>query len=356
MSSLFSWWSVAKKFESLSEVWLLCKALHIEVLHVHNTDWSTTTLNYWMMVERYPNSRKNLAVQFPTVRSPLYLTENLSCGQLPPVLWRWHAGLLSKKTTKTNFNTGVDPNKERHANFKVYCSVWQAHLTIVGPLVAGPTSSWRPGRRRKGHPAGNRPAGIMAGRLSIAVMYLLYLAAWWWSIRSACRRRMWSTRCLCSCRELSLIKSSEPFYATLSTGWWRISQSSVKTKTLAAAAVYISDDAWSGVCPSELYTRESNIICNGYTAYIISVWLAGWSYVKFLWTWENGLGWRWWSCRVNHKGMHEIMCIIQTYRVNVADGVDVDKWAPRYWSCDIFYWKLQGEGWVTAVMELLGKS
>ena len=44
----------------------------------------------------------------------------------------------------------------------------------------------------------------------------------------------------------------------------------------------------------------------------------------------DGLGWRWWSCRVNHEGMHEIMCIIQTYRVNVADGVDVDKWAPRY--------------------------
>ena len=32
----------------------------------------------------------------PTVKSPLYLTDNLSCGQLSPVLWRWPVGLLSQ--------------------------------------------------------------------------------------------------------------------------------------------------------------------------------------------------------------------------------------------------------------------
>ena len=32
------------------------------------------------------NSRKRLAVRIPAVKSPLYLTENLSSGQLPPML------------------------------------------------------------------------------------------------------------------------------------------------------------------------------------------------------------------------------------------------------------------------------
>ena len=36
-----------------------------------------------------------MAVRFPAVKSPLYLTENLSGGELPHVLWRWHVGLLS---------------------------------------------------------------------------------------------------------------------------------------------------------------------------------------------------------------------------------------------------------------------
>ena len=34
------------------------------------------------------------------VKSPLYLTKNLSSGQLNPVLWRWHVGLLSQKEKK----------------------------------------------------------------------------------------------------------------------------------------------------------------------------------------------------------------------------------------------------------------
>jgi hypothetical protein len=38
------------------------------------------------------------------VKSPLYLTENLLGGQLPPVLWRWHVGLLSQKLKKLKKN------------------------------------------------------------------------------------------------------------------------------------------------------------------------------------------------------------------------------------------------------------
>jgi hypothetical protein len=34
------------------------------------------------------------------MKSPLYLTENLLGGQLPPVLWLWDVDLLSKKTLK----------------------------------------------------------------------------------------------------------------------------------------------------------------------------------------------------------------------------------------------------------------
>jgi hypothetical protein len=40
------------------------------------------------------------------MKSPLYLTENLSGGELPLVLWHWHVGLLSppqkKKKKKEN--------------------------------------------------------------------------------------------------------------------------------------------------------------------------------------------------------------------------------------------------------------
>ena len=31
------------------------------------------------------------------MKSPLYLTEKLPGGQLPPELWRWPVGLLSQK-------------------------------------------------------------------------------------------------------------------------------------------------------------------------------------------------------------------------------------------------------------------
>ena len=34
------------------------------------------------------------------VFTPLYLTENLPGGKLPPALWRWPIGLLSQKKEK----------------------------------------------------------------------------------------------------------------------------------------------------------------------------------------------------------------------------------------------------------------
>jgi hypothetical protein len=42
------------------------------------TNWSEKTLNYWMIVERYPKRMEWLVVQFPAVKSPLYLTKKTS--------------------------------------------------------------------------------------------------------------------------------------------------------------------------------------------------------------------------------------------------------------------------------------
>jgi hypothetical protein len=44
-------------------------------------------------------SRRRVAVRFPVVKSHVYLMGNLSGGQLPHVLWRWHVDLLSPKKT-----------------------------------------------------------------------------------------------------------------------------------------------------------------------------------------------------------------------------------------------------------------
>ena len=58
--------------------------------------WSKTTLNYWVMVKRHLNLKEEVG-GFPAVKSPLDLTDYLSGGQLPLVLWCWHVGLLSPK-------------------------------------------------------------------------------------------------------------------------------------------------------------------------------------------------------------------------------------------------------------------
>jgi hypothetical protein len=55
------------------------------------------TLNYEMMVERYPNLKQEVGGSNPAMKSPLYRMENFPDDQLPLVLWRWHVGLLSQK-------------------------------------------------------------------------------------------------------------------------------------------------------------------------------------------------------------------------------------------------------------------
>jgi hypothetical protein len=55
-----------------------------------------------MMVEKiFKSQGRGWGVNFPAVKSSLYLTEYLPGGQLSLVLWRWHVGLLSQQKTKT---------------------------------------------------------------------------------------------------------------------------------------------------------------------------------------------------------------------------------------------------------------
>ena len=43
------------------------------------------------------------SVQFPVVKSPLYLIEYLPSGQPLLVLWRWPIGLMSEKEKKKEY-------------------------------------------------------------------------------------------------------------------------------------------------------------------------------------------------------------------------------------------------------------
>jgi hypothetical protein len=77
------------------------------------------TLNYQMMLERYPLLRKRLAVQFPAVKSPLYMTDKLPGGSLPHVLWPWHVGPLSPKK-----------KEKKRLEFKVHTNCKQFRLPL----------------------------------------------------------------------------------------------------------------------------------------------------------------------------------------------------------------------------------
>jgi hypothetical protein len=55
------------------------------------------TLNYWMMVERYPNLREEVGNSIPGCEiSSLLDQKNLPGGQLPLALWRWPVNILSQ--------------------------------------------------------------------------------------------------------------------------------------------------------------------------------------------------------------------------------------------------------------------
>ena len=62
--------------------------------------YSETTLNCWMMVERYPNLNEEVDGSIPGYDISSLFDINLPGGQLPHVLWRWHVGLYLKKQKK----------------------------------------------------------------------------------------------------------------------------------------------------------------------------------------------------------------------------------------------------------------
>ena len=57
---------------------------------------SETTVNYWMMVERYPNLNEEVGDWISGCEISSLCDINLSGGQLPHVLCRWHVDLMSK--------------------------------------------------------------------------------------------------------------------------------------------------------------------------------------------------------------------------------------------------------------------
>ena len=64
-----------------------------------------TTVNYWIMVERYPAFIEEVGGSIPGSEISSLLDKILQGGELPPVLWRWHVSLLSQKKETTTTTT-----------------------------------------------------------------------------------------------------------------------------------------------------------------------------------------------------------------------------------------------------------
>ena len=63
------------------------------------SNWSKTTLNYWKMVERYPNLKEEVSVPFPAMKSSLYLTKKQT-SQVVNCLLCFGAHLLTFRLNK----------------------------------------------------------------------------------------------------------------------------------------------------------------------------------------------------------------------------------------------------------------
>ena len=59
-----------------------------------------TTVNYWMMMERYPYLMQKVGGLIFGCEIPSLFDKDLSGGQLPFVLWCWPVGFLSQKEKK----------------------------------------------------------------------------------------------------------------------------------------------------------------------------------------------------------------------------------------------------------------
>ena len=72
------------------------KSFTLSVAHIVR-EVSETTLNYWTMVERYPNLKEEVGSSISNCEISSLLDRNLPGGQLPPLLCGWPVGLLSPK-------------------------------------------------------------------------------------------------------------------------------------------------------------------------------------------------------------------------------------------------------------------
>ena len=70
------------------------------------SNWSKTTLNYWKMVERYPNLKEEVSVPFPAMKSSLYLTKKQT-SQVVNCLLCFGAHLLTFRLKKKQTNLKV---------------------------------------------------------------------------------------------------------------------------------------------------------------------------------------------------------------------------------------------------------
>ena len=61
-------------------------------------NWSETTLNYWMVVEKIPNIKEEVGGPIPGYEFSSLLDMNLQGGQLSLVLWRWPVDLQRMNT------------------------------------------------------------------------------------------------------------------------------------------------------------------------------------------------------------------------------------------------------------------
>ena len=75
---------------------------HYPCIWTWATFWSKMTSNYWVMVEKYPNLKEEAGSSIPDCEISSLPDKNVTCGQLHPMIWRWHVINLSKNNKNKN--------------------------------------------------------------------------------------------------------------------------------------------------------------------------------------------------------------------------------------------------------------
>ena len=96
-------------------------------------------------------SRKRLVIRILTMKSPLYLTDTCQVVKLPPMLWRCHVGLLSRKRRRSStipctIPLGVSPFHFERFGWAYNSSIWLVVVVVSSNiwgkvLLADPSST-----------------------------------------------------------------------------------------------------------------------------------------------------------------------------------------------------------------------